>query len=185
MLLFISRVLVSKGVPLKATRTGALGFIGATIISALALAGCSSNEPAAVVSEANSEVTTQSEVLTVWLDESEALGLESVALQFESDTGTRVDLVIKTDIANEFLGAGDNAPDIVLGPHGLQRGLLSEGLISPFSLDGAETRFNSGAVQAFSHGGQQYGLPYAQESVALRVHRGRDAQSARNIPSGP
>ena len=167
MLLFISRVLVSKGVPLKATRTGALGFIGATIISALALAGCSSNEPAAVVSEANSEVTTQSEVLTVWLDESEALGLESVALQFESDTGTRVDLVIKTDIANEFLGAGDNAPDIVLGPHGLQRGLLSEGLISPFSLDGAETRFNSGAVQAFSHGGEQYGLPYAQESIAL------------------
>ena len=100
MLLFISRVLVSKVVPLKATRTGALGFIGATIISALALAGCSSNEPAAVVSEANSEGETQTEVITVWLDESEALGLESVALQFESDTGTRVDLVIKTYIVN-------------------------------------------------------------------------------------
>ena len=152
---------------MKATRTGALRFIGATIISALALAGCSSNEPAAVVSEANLEVTTQSEVLTVWLDESEALGLESVALQFEADTGTRVDLVIKTDIANEFLNAGDNAPDIVLGPHSLQRGFLPGGLIAPFSLNGAETRFNPGAVQAFSHGGQQYGLPYAQESIAL------------------
>jgi arabinogalactan oligomer/maltooligosaccharide transport system substrate-binding protein len=167
MLLFISRVLVSKGVPLKATRTGALRVIGLVIVSALGLAGCSSSEPDAVVSEVNSEVTTQSEVLTVWLDESEALGLESLALQFEADTGTRVDLVIKTDIANEFLVASDNAPDIVLGPHSLQRGFLSEGLIAPFSLDGAETRFNSGAVQAFSHGGQQYGLPYAQESIAL------------------
>ena len=167
MLLFISRVRVSKGVQLKATRTGALRVIGVTIISALALAGCSSNEPTPAVSEVGSEVTTQSEVLTVWLDESEALGLESVALQFEADTGTRVDLVIKTDIANELLAANDNAPDIVLGPHSLQRGFLSEGIIAPFSLDGAETRFNSGAVQAFSHGGQQYGLPYAQESIAL------------------
>ncbi|MFT4796582.1 MAG: arabinogalactan oligomer/maltooligosaccharide transport system substrate-binding protein [Aquiluna sp.] len=167
MLLFISRVLVSKGVPLKATRTGALRVIGVTIISALALAGCSSSEPAAVVSEVDSEVTTKGEVLTVWLDEFEALGLESVALQFEADTGTRVDLVIKTDIVNEFLGASDNAPDIVLGPHGLQRGFLAGGLIAPFSLEGAETGFNSGAVQAFSQGGQQYGLPYAQESIAL------------------
>jgi arabinogalactan oligomer/maltooligosaccharide transport system substrate-binding protein len=167
MLLFISRVLVSKGVPLKATRTGALRVIGVTIISALALAGCSPSEPAAVVSEVDSEVTTQGEVLTVWLDEFEALGLESVALQFEADTGTRVDLVIKTDIVNEFLGASDNAPDIVLGPHGLQRGFLAGGLIAPFSLEGAETGFNSGAVQAFSHVGKQYGLPYAQESIAL------------------
>jgi arabinogalactan oligomer/maltooligosaccharide transport system substrate-binding protein len=152
---------------LKTTRTGALRVVGLAIISALALAGCSPNEPAPVGSEANSGTETQSEVLTVWLDESEALGLESVALQFEADTGTRVDLVIKTDIANEFLGASDNSPDIVLGPHSLQRGFLPEGLIAPFSLDGAEARFNSGAVQAFSHGGQQYGLPYAQESIAL------------------
>jgi arabinogalactan oligomer/maltooligosaccharide transport system substrate-binding protein len=158
---------VSKGVSLKTTRTGALRVVGLAIISALALAGCSPNEPAPVGSEANSGTETQSEVLTVWLDESEALGLESVALQFEADTGTRVDLVIKTDIANEFLGARDNSPDIVLGPHSLQRGFLPEGLIAPFSLDGAEARFNSGAVQAFSHGGQQYGLPYAQESIAL------------------
>jgi arabinogalactan oligomer/maltooligosaccharide transport system substrate-binding protein len=158
---------VSKGVSLKTTRTGALRVVGLAIISALALAGCSPNEPAPVGSEANSGTETQSEVLTVWLDESEALGLESVALQFEADTGTRVDLVIKTDIANEFLGASDNSPDIVLGPHSLQRGFLPEGLIAPFSLDGAEARFNSGAVQAFSHGGQQYGLPYAQESIAL------------------
>jgi arabinogalactan oligomer/maltooligosaccharide transport system substrate-binding protein len=55
----------------------------------------------------------------------------------------------------------------VLGPHGLQRGFLAGGLIAPFSLEGAETGFNSGAVQAFSQGGQQYGLPYAQESIAL------------------
>ena len=137
------------------------------LFPALALAGCSPSEPAAVISEVDSEVTTQGEALTIWLDESEALGLESLALQFEADTGNRVDLVIKTDIANEFWGASDNAPDIVLGPHGLQRGFLSDGLIAPFSLEGAETEFNSGAVQAFNHGGQQYGLPYAQESIAL------------------
>jgi arabinogalactan oligomer/maltooligosaccharide transport system substrate-binding protein len=101
------------------------------------------------------------------LDESEALGLKAVALQFEADTGTRVDLVIKPDIGNEFLSATVDAPDIVLGPHGLQRGFLSEDLIAPFSLEGAETGFNFGAVQAFSYGGQQYGLPYAQESIAL------------------
>jgi arabinogalactan oligomer/maltooligosaccharide transport system substrate-binding protein len=167
MLWFRPRVPVSKGVSLKTTRVGALRVIGVTIISALALAGCSPSEPAAVISEVDSEVTTQGEALTIWLDESEALGLESLALQFEADTGNRVDLVIKTDIANEFWGASDNAPDIVLGPHGLQRGFLSDGLIAPFSLEGAETKFNSGAVQAFNHGGQQYGLPYAQESIAL------------------
>ena len=167
MLLFKASVPVSKGASLKTTRTGALRVFASAIISSLAFAGCSSNEPTPVDSQASSGAETQSEVLTVWLDESEALGLESVALQFEADTGNRVDLVVKTDIANEFWGASDNAPDIVLGPHGLQRGFLSEGLIAPFSLEGAETEFNSGAVQAFNHGGQQYGLPYAQESIAL------------------
>ena len=167
MLWFRPRVPVSKGVSLKTTRVGALRVFASAIISSLALAGCSPSEPAAVISEVDSEVTTQGEALTIWLDESEALGLESLALQFEADTGNRVDLVIKTDIANEFWGASDNAPDIVLGPHGLQRGFLSDGLIAPFSLEGAETEFNSGAVQAFNHGGQQYGLPYAQESIAL------------------
>ena len=167
MLWFRPRVPVSKGVSLKTTRVGALRVFASAIISSLALAGCSPSEPAAVISEVDSEVTTQGEALTIWLDESEALGLESLALQFEADTGNRVDLVIKTDIANEFWGASDNAPDIVLGPHGLQRGFLSDGLIAPFSLEGAETKFNSGAVQAFNHGGQQYGLPYAQESIAL------------------
>ena len=167
MLWFRPRVPVSKGVSLKTTRVVALRVFASAIISSLALAGCSPSEPAAVISEVDSEVTTQGEALTIWLDESEALGLESLALQFEADTGNRVDLVIKTDIANEFWGASDNAPDIVLGPHGLQRGFLSDGLIAPFSLEGAETKFNSGAVQAFNHGGQQYGLPYAQESIAL------------------
>jgi arabinogalactan oligomer/maltooligosaccharide transport system substrate-binding protein len=167
MLLFRPRVPVLKGVLLRATRTRAFRVIASAIISSLALAGCSSNEPTPVASQPNSGTEAQSEVLTVWSDESEALGLESIALQFEAETGTRVDLVIKTDIANEFLGTSGNAPDIVLGPHSLQRGFLSEGLISPFSLEGAETGFNSGAVQAFSHGGRQYGLPYAQESVAL------------------
>ena len=158
---------MSKGVSLKTTRAGALRVFASAIISSLAFAGCSSNEPTPVGSQANSGTETKSEALTIWLDESEALGLESAALQFEADTGNRVDLVIKTDIANEFWGASDNAPDIVLGPHGLQRGFLSDGLIAPFSLEGAGTGFNSGAVQAFNHGGQQYGLPYAQESIAL------------------
>jgi arabinogalactan oligomer/maltooligosaccharide transport system substrate-binding protein len=152
---------------LKTTRSGSLPIVYLATVSALVLAGCSSNDPSLTISATNSEIETRSGVLTVWLDESEALGLKAVALQFEADTGTRVDLVIKTDIGNEFLSATVDAPDIVLGPHGLQRGFLSEDLIAPFSLEGAETGFNFGAVQAFGYGGQQYGLPYAQESIAL------------------
>ena len=44
-------------------------FRSRPLFPALALAGCSPSEPAAVVSEVDSEVTTQGEALTVWLDE--------------------------------------------------------------------------------------------------------------------
>jgi arabinogalactan oligomer/maltooligosaccharide transport system substrate-binding protein len=157
----------AKGLRVKTAKIKVASVTGILIASALALSGCVTDESAPEVSAGNPETSAQNGLVTVWLDEFEATGLEAVALQFEADTGTRVDLVIKTDIGNEFLSATVDAPDIVLGPHSLQRGFLSEGLISPFSLSGAEAGFNKGALAAFSYGGQQYGLPYAQESLAL------------------
>lgn len=152
---------------MKTVKVNPASVTGLLIVSALTLSGCVTGESAPAVSTGSPEAAGQNGLITVWLDEFEAIGLEAVALQFEADTGTRVDLVVKTDISNEFVSATSDAPDVVLGPHSLQRDFLAKGLISPFGLSGAETGLNKGAVAAFSDGGEQYGLPYAQESVAL------------------
>ena len=152
---------------MKIAKHSAASVVGLLIASALTLSGCISSASVPAVNTSSPETAVQKGPITVWLDEAEAMGLEAAALQFEADTGTRVDLVIKTDLGNEFLSGTSDAPDIVLGPHNLQRGFLSNGLIASFDLNGAETGLNNGAVEAFSHDGQQYGMPYAQESVAL------------------
>ncbi len=151
---------------IKKSRMLTLGAIAAA--SALVLSGCAAEEAEVTAEETTSAAPVVQEVITVWSDEVEAPGLEAAALQFEADTGIVVELVVKEEVRNEFVAApAAESPDVVLGAHDWQGELVSNGLIAPLELGDRAAGFITGSINAFNYDGQQYGLPYTQENIAL------------------
>jgi arabinogalactan oligomer/maltooligosaccharide transport system substrate-binding protein len=151
---------------IKKSRLITVGAIAAA--SALVLSACATEdvEPSATASATQAPV--EQEVITVWADEAEVPGLKAAALQFEADTGILVELVVKEAVRDDFTAVpAAESPDVVLGAHDWQGLLVSTGLIAPLELGGRADGFITGSINAFNYDGQQYGLPYAQENVAL------------------
>ena len=157
-----------KGAPLKINKRSlfALGAVAAA--SALVLSGCAASTEEAVTESAAPTQTVDATPLTVWSDEVEAPGLEAAAAQFEADTGIPVNLVVKTEVRNDFVAApAAESPDVVLGAHDWLGELVSNGLLAPLELGDRASAFVAGSVNAFNYDGQQYGVPYTQENIAL------------------
>lgn len=169
---------VLKGAPLKSTKRSlfALGAVAAA--SALVLSGCASTEETPTESATPTQ-TVDATPLTVWSDEVEAPGLEAAAAQFEADTGIPVNLVVKTEVRNDFVAApAAESPDVVLGAHDWLGELVSNGLLAPLELGDRAAGFVAGSINAFNYDGQQYGVPYTQENIAL-------ACTTEAMPSAP
>ncbi|MFC6359086.1 sugar ABC transporter substrate-binding protein [Luteococcus peritonei] len=108
--------------------------------------------------------------ITVWTDSNRAPVLKPVAAQFKADTGVDVKLVVKDfgKLADDFVtqvptGKG---PDASIMPHDATGRLVQNGVAAPLEL-GDATAFQDVAVQAFTYGGQVYGVPYSTENVAI------------------
>ena len=134
-----------------------LAIATSALIASAALTGCAA-DPA-----------PKTDVITVWTDELEAQALKQAAAEFEKDTKVRVDLVVQQDPRSNFLsqaptGAG---PDVVVGAHDWIGELHANGLIAPFDLGGKKGDFYDNAVAAFGYAGENYGLPYTIENLAL------------------
>jgi arabinogalactan oligomer/maltooligosaccharide transport system substrate-binding protein len=139
-----------------------LGAIGALAVAGLVLAGCSA-EPG-VDYEAGGN-------LTMWVDADRAEVIEDIAAQFEEERGVAVDLVVKDfgDIRDDFVTQvpTGNGPDIIVGAHDWLGKLVQNGVVAPLELGDAADQFQSVAVSAMSYEGQNYGLPYSVENIAL------------------
>lgn len=138
----------------------------------LGLAACSSG----TAGSASSADTTSAgagggATITVWSDSNREAALKDAATKFESETGNKVNIVVKefNDIRADFLSQVSNGqgPDITVGANDWLGEFAANGAVVPIELGDKASDFNPVATSAFTYDGQVYGLPYAIENTAI------------------
>lgn len=147
--------------------------LAAALGLSLTLAACSggtSQTPAEEETTAAAEPADGGS-LTIWVDETRQAAVEAAAADFEAETGSDVELVLKNfeDIRADFLAQvpTGEGPDITVGAHDWLGELTANGVVAPIELGDKAGEFEDVAVEAFTQDGQVYGLPYAVENIAL------------------
>jgi arabinogalactan oligomer/maltooligosaccharide transport system substrate-binding protein len=163
-------------------------LVAAALGTAALVAACGSGTPAAPETTATTPVeTTTTEAtdtatptdtttpadagtVTMWVDETRLGPVQAAADAFKAETGITVELVQKNfeDLGPDFIaqvptGAG---PDITVCTHDGIGGWIQNGVVAPLTI-ADPSQFEDVAIQAFTHDGQIYGLPYAIESIGL------------------
>jgi len=148
-------------------------LVAAALGVALTLSACggdTTEEPEDVAGTPEVEEPTGG-TLTIWVDETRQPAVEAAAADFEAETGSTVELVLKNfeDIRADFnaqVPTGEG-PDITVGAHDWLGEMTANGVVAPIELGDVADQFESVAVEAFTYDGQVYGLPYAVENIAL------------------
>jgi arabinogalactan oligomer/maltooligosaccharide transport system substrate-binding protein len=116
-------------------------------------------------------VAAQMPELVMWVRDDYGWNLEQTAAAFERDYGVtvRVEVMPLDDIRQRFPAeaADDNAPDIITDSDELVRGYLDQNLLAPLDLGNKATDYIPFAIQAFTHEGRLYALPYVLENLAF------------------
>lgn len=160
---------------------GRRGFIGmaGVAVGATALTACGGGETTATSTTTTTTSSTPAAggsapanagSITVWTDSNREPVLKPLAAKFKADTGVSIKLVVKDfgKLADDFVtqvptGKG---PDASIMPHDATGRLVQNGVVAPIEL-GDASAFEDVSVQAFTYGGQVYGLPYSTESIAI------------------
>ncbi|MEN8113705.1 MAG: extracellular solute-binding protein, partial [Actinomycetota bacterium] len=171
-------------------RSRFIALVGLVLALALVGAACSSDdtgEESTTTTEATTTTTEAAETTTteaaettttealpplvVWADEKRAPVIEAVAPAFTEATGVEVvvTLVDFGDMRAEVTtkGPAGEGPDIFIGAHDWIGELADNGAIAPIDLAGRDSEFTASGLDALKWDGQQYGLPYVTEAVAL------------------
>lgn len=145
--------------------------IAATIGLALTLAACSGSGDSGGSSAAPSESAKLTGTLTMWVDETRIDVMKPIVDEFTAETGVKVDLVQKVsgDIRTDFVSQvpTGEGPDVIIGAHDWTGEFVNNGVVAPVQLGDKADGFLQSAVTAFTYDGQQYGVPYAIENIAL------------------
>jgi len=113
-------------------------------------------------------------VIRIWADNLRMPALRDVETSFEDEYG--VELLLEQvgfgDIRRLLSTAGPagEGPDIIIGAHDWLGELVAGGLISPIDLGDRASEFAPAAIQAFTYGGDLYGMPVNTENVALFIN---------------
>ena len=109
--------------------------------------------------------------LTMWVDETRIDIMKPIVEEFQKETGVKVDLVQKVsgDIRTDFVSQvpTGQGPDVIIGAHDWTGEFVNNGVVAPIQLGDKASQFSPSSVQAFTYGGQIYGVPYAIENIAL------------------
>lgn len=109
--------------------------------------------------------------LLIWADETRTPVLEDIKEAFENEYGIEVRVQekafgdIRDDLAIEA-PAGEG-PDIIVGAHDWMGELIANGLVEKIDLGENRDNFMEVGLNAFTWGGELYGMPYAIEAVGL------------------
>jgi arabinogalactan oligomer / maltooligosaccharide transport system substrate-binding protein len=121
--------------------------------------------------EATEEVVRADADLVIWADDTRAPALRPFAEEFGEQEGLTVAVQeIPFDQIRDRLqvaGPAGEGPDVIVGAHDWLGELVTNGVVEPIDLGGAEGDYAEVAIQAFTYDGQLYGLPYATENIAL------------------
>ncbi len=143
---------------------------------ALLLTACSSGDDTGSSSESSAPAVSGE--LTVWADASanvaktfeplceswaEANGVTCTVKKFNA-LGDIRDQVIKANTSGDV-------PDLFIGPHDWLGELFKNGVVAPIDLSANAANFSEAAVAASNYEGQNYGVPWAVENVALLMNK--------------
>ncbi len=133
-------------------------FMGLAVVAALALGTFGT-------------ALAQDSTLTIWADAERSVLLVEIADQVEADLGITLEIVEigLGDARDQLLTAGPvgEGPDIMITPHDTIGQLVENGAILPLSPDDLSEDFSPAALELFTYKGELWGVPYAQENVAL------------------
>ncbi|HHT43533.1 MAG TPA: maltose ABC transporter substrate-binding protein [Firmicutes bacterium] len=108
--------------------------------------------------------------LLIWTDGERAPVLTEVAKSFVGEYGitVRIQELPFGDIRDNLaiVAPTGEGPDIIIGAHDWLGQLVTDGLIEPIDIEDPSLFLSSG-LDAFTWGGQYYGIPYAIESIGL------------------
>jgi arabinogalactan oligomer/maltooligosaccharide transport system substrate-binding protein len=168
----------------------ALGAAALTSAAALVLAGCGGGDGASSSTSTTSSTSSSSSSTTeaapaevdakdpsradadlvIWADANRAPLLTKYAAQFGEENGITVAVQIAAETRKQFGDATKvgKGPDIVVGAHDWLGELVQNGTVAPIQLDDATAaKFAPAAVAASKYDGQNYGVPFSVENIAL------------------
>ncbi len=158
---------------------------GALLAVGLLTAGCSSTSDTPSASASAAPATTASSTLTVWVDAERADALAQAAIDYEAQTGIKVDIVARDNstLKDDFIqqaGSG-SGPDVVMGAHDWLGELTTNGVIAPLELGDKASEFLPVALDASTYDGVVYELPYAVENLAMLRNADLVPEAAANF----
>lgn len=116
-------------------------------------------------------VFAQAPKLVIWADDTRTPVLRDIAREFTAATGVGIEVVeiAYDNIRGQFITAAPTGqgPDIIVGGHDWVGELAANGLLEPINFGAKLAEFSASAVQAFSYGGQSYGVPQGTENIAI------------------
>jgi arabinogalactan oligomer / maltooligosaccharide transport system substrate-binding protein len=112
------------------------------------------------------------DALVIWADGERAPLLTELGAQFEEEFGIPVEVQQYGlgDARDQLLIAGPvgEGPDILISAHDSIGQFVANGAIIPLEVpEEVLSQFNESALNLFTYQGQLWGLPYAQENIAL------------------
>lgn len=159
-----------------------------SVVAALALSACGSsstppsNAPASpggstgTAAPVASPTTTGAPVrdanvdLVIWTDADRAPTVTKIAQAFGQENGVSVSVQIAVDTRQQFKDATKvgKGPDIVVGAHDWLGELVEQNTVAPIQLSAdTASQFSKPSTDAAKFNGQNYGVPYAVENIAL------------------
>lgn len=147
---------------------------------ALLLTACSSGDNAtdSTSSAPAPSAPAASGTLLIWADASAnvAKTVEPLCKSWATDNG--VTCTVKKfnalgDIRDQVIKANKSGdvPDIFVGPHDWLGELTKNGVVAPIDLSANKANFQPSAVAGAAYNGQNYGVPWAVENIALLTNK--------------
>lgn len=150
----------------RSTKAGA-----AAASLALLLAACSSGDNNATDNASSAAPTAASSTFTIWADEVRTPPIQAQCDKFAEANGIKCEVVQIDfgDIRSKVVQGSQtgDVPDVFIGAHDWLGELVTNGVVTPFDLGSKASSFAPVSVQAITYDGQTYGVPYAQENIAL------------------
>ncbi|MGV1003884.1 MAG: sugar ABC transporter substrate-binding protein [Candidatus Nanopelagicales bacterium] len=113
--------------------------------------------------------------LTIWADETRTPIIKKLCTSFAEANGVKCTVQqmeageIRSNVVRQNQ-TGD-VPDLFIGAHDWLGELVTNGVVTPIDLGGNADKFSEIAKTAVNYEGQNYGVPYAVENVALLTNK--------------
>ena len=108
--------------------------------------------------------------LVIWTDADRAPTVTEFAEEFGAENGITTAVQVAVETRQQFREATEvgQGPDVVVGAHDWLGEFVQNGVVAPVNLSAdVASQFSENAVAAANFGGQNYGVPYATENLAL------------------